>query len=838
MNPNTLRRLIASVVISILSLTIVQAQPGVLPQTGSSTNITPVVNIAPAVFAAGQTAEAYLTITNGNPTSTKQIQNGDAFTITVDSGLSGGFTFAAPPLVNSATLAAGDFTAVPNGNQVVITYTNPTAKLFAPGDTLSLKVTFTATATLRAYKVTWQGPYVKCASNWRFNEVVARYTAVQVVAAAGGGGGGVTNVTASGPLESSGGAMPNISLTGVVPVASGGTGSATQNFVDLTSDQEVSGNKIFTGAINTNSQYKLNGIPFVSSSSDNLSLGADAGHSTGLFGGNSNTFLGISAGKANLHGTSNSFIGYTTGFSNTGGNSNSFIGYQAGYFTTNGSNNSFLGSNAGVSNTVGSLNTFIGSGAGTTITTSSNNTFIGAAADGVTGLTNATALGFRAKVTQNNSLVLGSINGINGATASTNVGIGVTAPTERLQVAGVVYSTTGGFKFPDGSVQISAAGAASLTASAPLMITTGTTPNISLHTVGTNNGGTGLTTTGAAGNYLRSNGTNWTSSALQATDLPAGSSSYIQNGTSQQASANFNISGDGTVGNTFTGKWVYATTHFGLGGDRILHASGTENLFLGRSAGFSNSTGSLNVFFGTEAGAFNNTGSSNSFFGRRAGSANTAGNNNSFFGEQAGVRTHIGFDNTFFGARAGFLNEGGNSNVFVGYRAGYTNTEGGGHTVLGAEADVGPEHTRATAIGFRAYANCDDCLVLGGVNGVNGAIGVNVGIGTTTPTQRLKAAMELAYLLLEVLPGCPRLRLRPTATVYSAPTPPVEMQSKVRQTAPGLASTESTMGAEQACEGIAQKGLRFMARPLLAMLATSTEVFTLPARLPIHPMCA
>jgi len=40
------------------------------------------------------------------------------------------------------------------------------------------------------------------------------------------GGGGVTNVTASAPLSSSGGTTPNISLTGIVGVSNGGTGSS------------------------------------------------------------------------------------------------------------------------------------------------------------------------------------------------------------------------------------------------------------------------------------------------------------------------------------------------------------------------------------------------------------------------------------------------------------------------------------------------------------------------------------------------------------------------------------------------------------------------------------
>lgn len=40
---------------------------------------------------------------------------------------------------------------------------------------------------------------------------------------------------------------------------------------------------------------------------------------------------------------------------------------------------------------------------------------------------------------------------------SGNVGIGTIAPAEKLEVDGIVYSTSGGFKFPDGSIQTTSA---------------------------------------------------------------------------------------------------------------------------------------------------------------------------------------------------------------------------------------------------------------------------------------------------------------------------------------------------------------------------------------------
>src|SRR5437764_8109837 len=222
----------------------------------------------------------------------------------------------------------------------------------------------------------------------------------------------------------------------------------------------------------------------------------------------------------------------------------------------------------------------------------------------------------------------------------------------------------------------------SITADSPLTVTNPTTtPNISLTgVVPAANGGTGLSTTGASGNLLKSNGSIWTSAPLAAPDIPPGSGNYIQNATSQQASSNFNISGDGKA-DTFD-----AAKQFNLGGARVL-AQQSSSLFVGLNAGTHN-TGAANSFFGVQAGFNNTTGDSNSFFGELAGSQNTTGIGNSFFGEVAGVQNTTGNANSFVGAGAGESNTTGSFNSFFGNSSGFLNTTGSRNSFFGDHAGV------------------------------------------------------------------------------------------------------------------------------------------------------
>ncbi len=162
--------------------------------------------------------------------------------------------------------------------------------------------------------------------------------------------------------------------------------------------------------------------------------------------------------------------------------------------------------------------------------------------------------------------------------------------------------------------------------------------------------------------------------AIPVASVPAGSGNYIQNGTVAQGASNFNISGNGTAGETLSGNVVNSATQFDIGGNRVLSNPGNSNLFAGVGAGYSNTTGSYNSFFGDSAGSLNTIGSDNSFFGRRAGAYNQTGGANSFFGNLAGYLNTNGFNNSFFGDSAGILNTAGQDNSFFGTSAGASNT--------------------------------------------------------------------------------------------------------------------------------------------------------------------
>ncbi|MDQ4121794.1 MAG: tail fiber domain-containing protein [Acidobacteriota bacterium] len=175
------------------------------------------------------------------------------------------------------------------------------------------------------------------------------------------------------------------------------------------------------------------------------------------------------------------------------------------------------------------------------------------------------------------------------------------------------------------------------------------------------------------------------------------------------------------------------------------NTTGIANSFFGGQAGYNNTEGGLNSFFGNRAGYYNSLGSSNSFFGYSAGHQNTAGYENSFFGTDAGWSNTTGYNNSFFGYLAGRGNTTGYGNSAYGRRAGDTNSSGDFNTFMGYHSNAyGANQSNSTAIGAFAYVKQSNSIVLGSIEGINGATAtVNVGIGTTTPADRLHVGGDI-----------------------------------------------------------------------------------------------
>lgn len=181
--------------------------------------------------------------------------------------------------------------------------------------------------------------------------------------------------------------------------------------------------------------------------------------------------------------------------------------------------------------------------------------------------------------------------------------------------------------------------------------------------------------------------------------------------------------------------------------------TGYNNHFVGYQAGMNNNSASNNQFEGYQAGYLNTTGHGNLAVGIRALYTNQQNSYNTAIGDSALVKatgnqsstSYSANFNTAVGFQAGYSTTTGSRNVFIGYKAGYNNTggnsgtpnNGNGNVALGWQA--GPATgtlTNAIAIGSMAQVSQSNSMALGG-DGSTSRPAVNVGIGTSAPSQSL-----------------------------------------------------------------------------------------------------
>ncbi|MFZ0685482.1 MAG: tail fiber domain-containing protein [Terriglobales bacterium] len=221
----------------------------------------------------------------------------------------------------------------------------------------------------------------------------------------------------------------------------GGTAFAFGSYANGNALFGFAGNSTMTGAGNTASGYKA--LYSNTSGGDNTASGiwalynnttasyntasgyaALAGNTTGVY----NTAGGSYSLYINSTGSENTANGFQALNSNTTGGENTANGADALFHSTTGNSNTASGVGALYSNNTGNSNVAVGGDALYSNVTGSSLTCIGFnCLTGVDGLTNATAIGAGAVVSESNALVLGA--------TGVKVGIGTPTPSNIFTIA-------------------------------------------------------------------------------------------------------------------------------------------------------------------------------------------------------------------------------------------------------------------------------------------------------------------------------------------------------------------------------------------------------------------
>lgn len=586
----------------------------------------------------------------------------------------------------------------------------------------------------------------------------------------------------------------------LTPSGNAGIGTTTPSYkLEVANgDASVYGIRIGRGGGNLNGNIVMGGLGSTNTGWDNTAIGYEAmlpnttGNSNTALGswalrnnttGNNGTALGLDALKSNTTGSDNCAAGAYSMYTNTTGYSNATIGNYSLYHITTGFENSAVGSLALYENTTGGMNSVIGAQAlwqnttgqeniamgyyaGNGNSTGSQNTYLGGFADAtVDGLTNATAVGYNAKVGVSNALVLG---------ANANIGIGTSSPTEKLHVNQVtdankqtIYvnsaqtSTSSdyqnravvglakggnfnwGYAFgvsgvADQANSYYATGVyAGLGTTAPSSINS----DQALYANGNSIGYAGIFMNGNVGIGSAAPGARLHVATNASTDIArfestGGTNCYIAfTNTGSTQSPRIGAASNDMVfrTNAVEQARLDVNGNFGIGTtapSTKLHVKGSSNstqFIIDANATQSNanplfklrtSTGTdllsihsdnaTNIFIGNNAGLNNSTGSgvSNVFIGESSGKANTTGNSNVFIGVASGMTNTTGYNNVALGENSFKFNTTGNSTVAIGMAALAYNTTGYWNTAVGHIAlSSNTTGYQNTGVGFQVLLN-------------------------------------------------------------------------------------------------------------------------------------
>ena len=239
-----------------------------------------------------------------------------------------------------------------------------------------------------------------------------------------GSSGGVANVTASAPLQSSGGSTPAISLPNVIIGVNTAIGLNALSRNTAGTDNTASG----AGALASNTE----GFSNTATGSGALSLNTR---------GSNNTAFGTGTLAANTLGNNNTAVGILALRGSTG-DSNTAVGSLALQTGTSASGNTAIGASALTANSTGNANTAVGQNALAGNQDGSENTAVGSMAlqQNTSGSSN-TAVGHRA-LAKNTSTIITTGSGLTVIVGAQNTAIGAAALGSNTTGA---YNTAGGY---------------------------------------------------------------------------------------------------------------------------------------------------------------------------------------------------------------------------------------------------------------------------------------------------------------------------------------------------------------------------------------------------------
>lgn len=491
-------------------------------------------------------------------------------------------------------------------------------------------------------------------------------------------------------------------------------------------------------------QFRQNNVPIGSLNyfRFNYFYGRHAGNAAGV----GHVAIGDSSGNAANHNFPSVFIGIRSGVLSTGAN-NTFVGSYTGQNNTTGGLNTFLGTSAGRYNETGGGNVYLGMFSGTQGAAAAYNTAAGYASLGENVSSNYNvAVGLYAlrrhrRLGNSYNTAVGSFALEEDTTGYLNVAVGTSAL--RLNRSGVGNTALG-------------------------------TNTMNNHLRGDFNTAIGYEsmiadTTGALNTAIGWRSLRFNRNGNENTALGVGALEFSDSAAENTIigrGAMIGQAGDrGEVGNVVVGFYAAGLSSgtkysIAIGRNAGYRNRGDNNIFIGNSAGFGASavsgpvgientavgafsyshgtTGRSNSMLGLGAMYFNTSGSGNVAMGVRSLHDNQTGNGNVAVGDSALFRNTNNF-NSAVGRFSLYNTTSGTLNTALGFQSGTANNTGTRNIFIGANANTSVSSiTNAAAIGANAYVTNNNSMVLGSINGINGATAsTNVGIGLTNPFARL-----------------------------------------------------------------------------------------------------